>query len=204
MRIRKTPTIKCASWILAASAFAWASGFVWYASTIPTSVTDKTTPTSAVVVLTGGSERIETGLQLLAEGLAEKLFISGADERVKLSDLLTRFERSEDTLAERTTVGYLAINTPGNAEETATWVCNHDIISIRLVTASYHMRRSLRELRSTMPDLVIIPHPVFPERVKQNWWRWPGTASLIATEYSKFLLAVGRQGVLMRNTVHTC
>jgi len=204
MRIREILTIKFASWILATSACAWAAGFVWYASSIPTSVTDNTTPTSAVVVLTGGSERIETGLQLLAGGLADKLFISGADERVKLSDLLSRFEGSEDTLAERTTVGYLAINTPGNAEETAAWVCNNEIISIRLVTASYHMRRSLWELRTAMPDLAIIPHPVFPERFKQNWWRWPGTASLIAREYSKFLLAVGRQGVLMRQSIHSC
>jgi hypothetical protein len=39
----------------------------------------------------------------------------------------------------------------------------------------------------------IIPHPVFPERVKQErWWAWPGTASLIVAEYEKYLLAWAR------------
>jgi hypothetical protein len=50
------------------------------------------------------------------------------------------------------------------------------------------MRRSLLEFRLAMPDLVIIPHPVFPENVKQSqWWLWPGTAHLIASEYTKYL-----------------
>ena len=65
--------------------------------------------------------------------------------------------------------------------------------SLRLVTASYHMPRSLLEFSRVMPEVRIIPHPVFPERVKQErWWASPGTASLIVAEYQKYLLALAR------------
>jgi uncharacterized SAM-binding protein YcdF (DUF218 family) len=65
--------------------------------------------------------------------------------------------------------------------------------SLRLVTAAYHMPRSLLEFRRVLPNAEIVPHPVFPEPVKQRgWWPWPGSASLIVSEYSKYLVARAR------------
>ncbi len=57
-------------------------------------------------------------------------------------------------------------------------------------TAAYHMPRSLLEFRRLLPDAEIVLHPVFPDQVKQrDWWRWPGSASLIVSEYSTYLVA---------------
>ena len=53
----------------------------------------------------------------------------------------------------------------GNAEETAAWMAEGDRTSLRLVTAAYHMPRSLALFRRLMPDTKILPHPVFPESV---------------------------------------
>ena len=40
---------------------------------------------------------------------------------------------------------------------------------------------------------MIIPHPVFPPSVMlEGWWRYPGTAALLATEYTKYILARAR------------
>jgi uncharacterized SAM-binding protein YcdF (DUF218 family) len=62
--------------------------------------------------------------------------------------------------------------------------------SMLLVTANYHLPRSLLELRSAMPDATIDAWPVFPPKVQvAQWWRWPGTAKLLAGEYTKFLAA---------------
>ena len=81
-------------------------------------------------------------------------------------------------------------NTAGNAIETTVWMKKHEYRSLRLVTAAYHMPRSLLEFGHAMPGVTLIPHPVFPEKVKQDyWWGWPGTASLMVGEYDKYLLA---------------
>ena len=65
--------------------------------------------------------------------------------------------------------------------------------SLRLVTADYHMPRSLLEFRSAMPKIEIIANPVFPDRVRrESWWRSPGTASLLINEYDKYLVALLR------------
>lgn len=176
-------------------ALAWLAGLLWFASTIPVSVDDTATHTDAIVVLTGGSERIETGFKLLDEGLAEKLFVSGVGGQLRAGDLIARTRALPPELAARVSVGQTAADTPGNAIETAAWARAQHIGSIRLVTAAYHMRRSLLEFRAAMPGVTIVPHAVFPPNVKVDWWRWPGTASLIAREYTKFVIAWTRQNL---------
>ncbi len=181
-----TKGLKWLGAFIALGALAWCAGLVWFAATIPDTVTDADTHTDAIVVLTGGSERIETGLKLLADGRAEKLYISGVGGSAKPDQLLAR-AASDPELSARISTG-TAANTPGNALETTAWARSRHVGSIRLVTAGYHMRRSLLELHSAMPELRIVPHPVFPATVKSDWWRWPGTASLIAREYSKYAI----------------
>jgi len=91
----------------------------------------------------------------------------------------------------------LAENTRGNEIETAVWVYEEDYKSLRIVTANYHMPRSLLEFRSLMPDVEIIPHPVFPDNVKiENWWRFPGSTALIASEFNKYMFASLRNSLL--------
>jgi uncharacterized SAM-binding protein YcdF (DUF218 family) len=164
----------------------WAAGLIWFAATIPSTVADTTTHTDAIVVLTGGSERIETGLKLLTDGLADRLYVSGVGGQTHHCDMLG-VAVSDPTLGPRIALG-TALNTPGNAAETAAWARDAHVRSIRLVTAGYHMRRSLLELSAAMPGVEIVPHPVFPPLVKTDWWRWRGTASLYAREYTKFVL----------------
>jgi len=92
-------------------------------------------------------------------------------------------------------LGYEAMDTAGNARETAAWVSAEGYTSLRVVTAAYHMPRSLVELASAMPGVTLVAHPVFPERVRLDaWWSWPGTASLVATEYTKYLVSRLRAG----------
>jgi uncharacterized SAM-binding protein YcdF (DUF218 family) len=173
----------------------WLAGLLWFASTIPAVVDDALTHTDAIVVLTGGSERIETGFKLLSDGLADRLFVSGVGGQLRAGDLVARTRALPPELAAKVAVGGAAADTPGNAIETAAWARAERVSSIRLVTASYHMRRSLLEFHAAMPGVHIVPHAVFPATVKTDWWRWPGTASLIAREYTKFVLTWTRQNL---------
>jgi uncharacterized SAM-binding protein YcdF (DUF218 family) len=180
-------------------ALGWGSGLLWFASTLPDKLEDTTTHTDAIVVLTGGSKRIETGLRLLADGLGARLFISGVGEQVSVSDLTDRGRPLHPDHLSNVVIGTLASDTPGNAAETAAWATAEKVHSLRLVTASYHMRRALLEFNTTMPTVRIIPHAVFPSTVKNDWWRWPGTASLIAREYTKFVVTWARQSLRQPN-----
>src|SRR3546814_14678895 len=65
-------------------------------------------------------------------------------------------------------LGYEADNTRGNAVETAAWMKDQDFTSLRLVTATYHMPRSLLEFRRPMPDIEIVPHPVFTQHFRRS------------------------------------
>jgi uncharacterized SAM-binding protein YcdF (DUF218 family) len=177
-------------WIVVLAAL-WLGGLVWYANDIPRAVDDTSTMTDAVVVLTGGSGRVDVGLALLAERRAQKLFVSGVARDVDLDQLLKVSMRQDGRfMRDRIALGHEAGDTPGNARETAEWMAKEGFDSLRLVTASYHMRRSLLELRRALPEARIVPHPVFPSGFRlAEWWRWPGTLSLLASEYSKYLIA---------------
>jgi uncharacterized SAM-binding protein YcdF (DUF218 family) len=172
----------------------WTGGLIAFARSIPESVLDQATPTDAIVVLTGGSKRLATGLGLVTHGLAERVLVSGVHRDVEIDELLRIGPETEQDLRCCVDADHVALDTAGNALESAAWMRHHGYRSLRLVTGSYHMPRSLLEFRHAMPEAVVIPHPVFPEDVKiANWWQWPGTAVLIVTEYNKFLLSWIRQ-----------
>jgi len=187
---------------MATLALAWLAGLLWFTATVPDRVEDPDSRTDAIVVLTGGRERVGTGITLLAAGRADRLFVSGVHKGVDVAEILRSAHANRPDLAGSIVLGHAADDTVGNAAETAAWIAGQKVGSLRLVTAAYHMRRSLLEFRQAMPDIAIIPHPVFPEAVKsREWWRWPGTAELLATEYSKYLAAVLRHWTLPRQVV---
>ena len=173
----------------------WGLGLVRFADGIPDAVADKTTKTDAIVVLTGGSGRLEAGIDLLAREMAGHLFVSGVYHGVDVERLVQLSKRQPENLEPRIGIGD-AINTVGNAKETADWMAKNGYSSLRLVTAAYHMPRSLAEFHHAMPAVTVVPNPVFPEHVKQDdWWAYPGTASLVISEYNKWLFARARQGL---------
>ena len=166
---------------------AWGYGLIAFADSIPKYVENPDRQTDVIVVLTGGSGRLEAGLDLLKSDMAGMLFVSGVYQGIDVNYLLTLFREDPDQLTTRVEIGN-AVDTHGNATETAAWAAQHNTQSIRLVTAAYHMPRSMLELRHAMPEVRLIANPVFPDHVKEQWWRWPGTAGLVIKEYNKYLL----------------
>lgn len=168
----------------------WGAGFIWFTESLPRAVDNPLEVTDAIVVLTGGTGRLAAGLELLARERAAKLFVSGVYRGIEVDEILRVFRQAPEELECCVELGHSATNTRSNAHETAQWMGQEGFSSLRLVTASYHMPRSLVEFRRVMPDAQLIAHPVFPAHVRiEAWWRWPGTASLLAGEYSKFLVA---------------
>ena len=172
----------------------WAGGLVWFAAGIDAPAEDPTSPTDAIVVLTGGSQRIDVGFRLLVDGKAKKLFVSGVHEGVDMSEVLKTSPQTPHWVECCVVLGHSADNTVGNALETAAWLQSEHFHSIRLVTAGYHMRRSLLEFARVLPpDVTVIAHPVFPEAVRPGrFWFTRAGAGVIVIEYVKYLGALVR------------
>ena len=176
-------------------AVVWLGGFLCFVSDISSlkEVVEGADlePVDAVVVLTGGSERVLTGIKLLEAGAGKKLFISGVHKKLTLESVLGMKNVPADLRACCVVLGYRAGSTIGNAEETHDWMAAEGYTSLRLVTANYHMPRSLLLFHAAMPDVKIIPHSVVPDNVKLvEWWRYAGTIELLTMEYDKYLLAL--------------
>jgi len=169
----------------------WLGGLLWFAT--PPAADTQAAASDAIVVLTGGSLRLQSGIDLLREGKGRKLFVSGVNQQVDLDDLLGVSGHAPDWALCCIVLGHEADDTFGNAHETAQWIRRQGFRSLRLVTAWYHMPRSLLEFDRAMPEIDIVAHPVFPDQVKQErWWAWRGTAVLLVNEYVKYLGALAR------------
>jgi uncharacterized SAM-binding protein YcdF (DUF218 family) len=181
------------SLLFVAAAVAWSIGFLLFVRDIPVDgdgAAAGTTGYDAIVVLTGGSGRLEAGLALLEEGRAKKMFVSGVYHGVDVAALLQLSQTAPRDLECCIVLGYAADDTTGNAAETAEWMRAEGFGSLLLVTANYHLPRSRLEFAAAMPDIAIASWPVHPPKVQvDDWWRWPGTAKLLAGEYTKYLAA---------------
>ena len=167
----------------------WTLGLFRFAALVNRQPNDTTTVTQALIVLTGGTERVAAAVDLLKQEKAEKLLISGVNKKVDWVLLAQTINELPEQLNDKITLGHVACNTRQNALESKEWLERNGFRTVRLVTASYHMPRSLSEFENVMPEITIIPHPIFPQTVKHNeWWKWPGTFTLIMSEYMKSLI----------------
>src|SRR5690606_2155215 len=112
--------------------------------------------TDAIVVPTGSGGRIPRGLELLRAGSAGQMLVTGVDAEVKPGEFAAEYDVSPGLMGCCITLGFAALDTRGNARETAVWVAENDVRSIRLVTADWHMRRAARELQGTLPEGVTV------------------------------------------------
>ena len=172
----------------------WGVGLYRFAESIPRLPSEVIGKTDAIVVLTGGSGRLDAGLDLLSAGAADRLFVSGVYQGIDVTTLLEMFRDNPAELETRVEIGN-AINTRENATETAEWASSANVSTLRLVTGAYHMPRSMLEFRHALPKAFLYPYPVFPEHVKSEWWLWPGTAELVIKEYNKYIFARARVGI---------
>ncbi len=138
----------------------WGAGYFMFLANIQKPYPSLQNKADAIVVLTGGHDRITAGLDLFSKEYSKNLFISGVHESVKKNDILNM--RNKETSLPKCciTLGYTAKTTLGNAREVKDWTQAQKIESVILVTNDYHMDRSVLEFSSVMPNIKIHPYPV--------------------------------------------
>ncbi len=158
---------------------AWTIGLTIFASTLPNLDNSNQKATAdGIIVLTGGKGRLQAGLQLLAEKKGTRLLVSGVHPSVADNDLLQVTKAPEHLFDCCVDLDRASVDTIDNAEKSAVWATTHGYKSVYLVTADYHMRRSLLLLQGALPNCKIIPYPVADDISLQA----------VAIEYTKFIV----------------
>lgn len=141
-------------------------GFLWFVFFMPSPAADDRR-TDAVVVLTGGENRIGRAIDILESGVSPRLFVSGVDKKVRPGEFAAEYHVSGSLMACCITLDFKSTDTISNASEAAFWLAAKRVRTVRLVTSDWHMRRATLELARVAPsNLVIITdavpsHPSF-------------------------------------------
>ncbi|HBF28328.1 YdcF family protein [Rhizobium sp.] len=168
-------------------------GFLYFADSVTVMRPPENPKADAIVVLTGGYQRIDQAVDLLRKGSGRRLLISGVHPTTTPKQIRSMTQSSYDLFACCVDMGYLAQDTIGNAFETAQWVHDKGYSSVLVVTSNYHMQRSLMELRRTAPNTEFIPYPVVISDLRTRaWYAEPNALRILLSEYVKILLAYAR------------
>ena len=170
---------------------ALAGGFFAFVAAIERAERPPTGRADAIVVLTGGSQRIGDAIDLLAAGHGRRLLISGVNERTSREEIARLNPNQQHWIDCCIDLDYRARNTIGNAIETRRWMRRHGFTSIAVVTSNYHMPRTLVELRHALDEgETVIAYPVVSDGFDiARWWADASAARLVGAEYLKFLVA---------------
>jgi len=154
----------------------WSLGFVLFAVTLPRAAGEEAS--DAVIVLTGGEGRIARGLDVLQQGQARRMLVSGVDPEVKPQEFQAEYKVPARLMGCCITLGYESVDTRSNAREAAQWIARHHPRSVRLVTSDWHMRRAAWEIRRVIPPNIAIVEDAVPTRPSLN---------ILFVEYNKLI-----------------
>jgi len=165
--------------LVAVLALLWVAGFAWFAG-VPPRAAPASERADGVVVLTGAGGRVERGVALLRGREGQRLLISGVSPGVRPHELAARNGAPTALFDCCVDLGFNAVDTRSNAEETAAWVRKHGYRSVRLVTSDYHMRRAELELSAELGRGVrVLADPVRTANPSPR---------LMLREYTKYLV----------------
>lgn len=172
--------------LIALALLAYGVGYALFAMTLPGPAGDERT--DAIVVLTGGTGRLDRGFDLVQRGLSRRVLISGVAPTVRPRELVAAYHVDQQLFDCCITLGREAFDTRSNADEVARWLQRWHSHSIRLVTNDIHMRRARFEIEKRVgADVTIVSDAVPTDSDMRQ----------IFIEYNKYLLgrAAGLVGI---------
>jgi uncharacterized SAM-binding protein YcdF (DUF218 family) len=186
--------------IFAFFAIALMAGFFMFAHWVSGMPAGSSGAADGIVALTGDEDRISEAMRLLAQGKAGRLLISGVYKRTGATQIISMngAGRDEASLFDCCVdLDKRSLNTEDNAFEATIWARKRGFRSLIVVTSTYHMPRTLLELRQSMPEADLIPYPVKSPRMETEWWNDPKTTWVLCKEYLKFVTASARYAANM-------
>jgi uncharacterized SAM-binding protein YcdF (DUF218 family) len=168
-------------------------GFLHFADSITTLKPPLDPKADAIVVLTGGYQRIDQAVELLRQGAGNRLLISGVHPTTTRTQIRKLTQSPANLFSCCVDIGYDALDTIGNAREAVNWIHSNGYKHVLVVTNNYHMPRSIAELKYVDPSTDFIPYPVVNSDLKTKaWFTDPNALRTMLYEYAKVLLAGAR------------
>ena len=147
----------------------WGVGFIVFtASVYYMEQPQDTVHADGAIVLTGGTNRVSKGLDLLADQRITSLLVSGVHKDVEIRDIMALWGNKKKVPPCCIILGREAGNTIGNAAEAKKWIEHEGLKEVFIITANYHMPRALLEFNHVLPNIKIIPFPVTPDNFDPN------------------------------------
>ncbi|MCA0317963.1 MAG: YdcF family protein [Proteobacteria bacterium] len=165
-------------------------GFLSFADEVTRPYDPSSPRTEAIVAMTGGSYRVSDAVGLLGSGHGRRLLVSGVNPMVREREFARAVPAALPFLGCCIDLDHRALNTRGNAIETAKWARLHAFRSLLVVTSSYHMPRTMLELQHLLPDVQLVAYPVQTDALNPTgWWKDRASVKILGFEYAKYLLA---------------
>lgn len=108
------------------------------------------------IVLTGGANRVRTGLDLLSRKQIKKLVVSGVYENATLREIFPLWPvygelDEKDVVLERR-----SLTTFGNAQQTVPIVEALNCREVAVVTSNLHMYRAFKTFQASYPETILL------------------------------------------------
>ena len=170
------------------------SHFIFFLSLVKNFKSDYTTIKSidSIVVLTGDKFRISKGMEILSNGIGEKLLLSGVNKNIKLTNIKNEFPKYKNFFDCCVEIENISSNTFENSRETFLWLEKNKYNSVLIVSSDYHMPRTKLEFEKFLNTKNTYYHPVH----SNNNLKAIGKIKKLFLEYVKYMrtyisLAVG-------------
>ncbi len=178
--------------------FSLLAGFLWWTlllfntfpkklySNNPSQLSDSV----GIIVLTGGKNRIEKGVDLLSKGYGDKLLISGVFMPSEIEAKFSLEKEKKELFKCCVFFDQRSKNTLENAQEVDKWLNeNRNIKSIILVSSYYHLPRSIMIFeKKIISDVNIYPIPAIRNINFRNHFFFH--LRLIISEYLKVIYTI--------------
>ena len=170
------------------------SHFIFFLSLVKNFKSNYTTIKSidSIVVLTGDKFRISKGMEILSNGIGEKLLLSGVNKNIKLTNIMNEFPKYKNFFDCCVEIENISSNTFENSRETFLWLEKNKYNSVLIVSSDYHMPRAKLEFEKFLNTKNTYYHPVH----SNNNLKAIGKIKKLFLEYVKYMrtyisLAVG-------------
>ena len=156
---------------------------------------DKLEKADAIAVFSGDNgPRTEKGVELLKEGYADYLILSGGKvyDDVTMAELMKNHAIKLGVDESKILIDDESSTTNENADFTADIIEENNFKSVIVVTSDYHTRRSKLAMEKALEDTLIDGEKVFvsvtpskEEKFTTKWWTSGNSVIMVISEYLK-------------------